>query len=256
MKAFLKGLAIAATAACLTITAPAMAQEPDFSPEETKAIEEIVRNYLVQNPEIMREVFAELERRQAAAQQMAQQEALSSAQAELFEGDDVILGNPTGDVTLVEFFDYNCGFCKRALDDVQALIDADPGLRVVLKDFPVLGPGSLEAARVGLAAKNQFTNEQAAEFHVRLMASRGQINGERAAALATEMGADADKLQADVNSDEVRDVIARNVELGDRLGLTGTPAWVVGDRVISGAVGAERLGASIENVRRCGTTSC
>jgi protein-disulfide isomerase len=257
MNAYLKGLAVAAATAWLALSPPvAIAQEPRFSSEETAAIEEIVRNYLIQNPEIMREVFAELERRQQAAQQLAQEEALRDAQDALFAADDVVLGNPEGDVTLVEFFDYNCGFCKRALDDVQQLIEADPNLRVVVKDFPVLGPGSLEAARIGLAAKQQFTPEQNETFHVRLMQSRGQINGERATALAVELGADRAKLEADVNSDAVRDIIAENVDLGDKLGLTGTPAWVIGDRVISGAIGTERLAASIANVRKCGTATC
>jgi protein-disulfide isomerase len=139
---------------------------------------------------------------------------------------------------------------------VQRLLDSDPNLRVVVKDFPVLGPGSLEAARIGLAAKKQFNAEQNEAFHVRLMQSRGQVNGERATALAVELGADPVKLQADVNSDAVRDIIAENVDLADRLGLTGTPAWVIGDRVISGAVGTERLAASVANVRQCGSATC
>lgn len=257
MNAHFKRLVFAAGAAWLALSAPlAVAQETRFTGEETRAIETIVRNYLLENPEIMRDVFAELERRQEAAQQLAREEALRDSQQALFAGDDVVLGNPNGDVTLVEFFDFNCGFCKRALEDVEKLIEADPNLRVVVKDFPVLGPGSLEAARFGLAAKNQFTPEQNAEFHMRLMKTRGQINGERAAALAVEMGADPARLQRDVNSDEVRDIIAENVDLGDRLGLTGTPAWVIGDRVISGAIGAERLGASIANVRNCGSATC
>jgi protein-disulfide isomerase len=257
MHTYLKGLAIAAGSAWLALSAPvAIAQQSSFTSEETTAIEEIVRNYLIENPEIMREVFAELERRQEAAQQLAREEALRDAQDALFAADDVVLGNPEGDVTLVEFFDFNCGFCKRALDDVQRLIDSDPNLRVVVKDFPVLGPGSLEAARIGLAAKKQFNAEQNEAFHVRLMQSRGQVNGERATALAIELGADPTKLQADVNSDAVRDIIAENLDLADRLGLTGTPAWVIGDRVISGAVGTERLAASVANVRQCGSATC
>lgn len=257
MNAHLKRVAISVGIAWLALSAPlAIAQDARFTGEEKQAIEEIVRSYLLENPELMRDVFAELERRQEAAQQLAREKALRDSQEALFAGDDIILGNPEGDVTLVEFFDFNCGFCKRALDDVQKLIADDPNLRVVVKDFPVLGPGSLEAARFALAAKNQFTPQQNAEFHVRLMQTRGQINGERAAALAVEMGADPAKLQTDVNSDAVRDIIAENVDLGDKLGLTGTPAWVIGDRVTSGAIGAERLAASIANVRKCGAATC
>lgn len=236
--------------------AGAAAQQERFSTEETRAIETIVREYLMNNPEIMRDVFAELERREQAAQAEARRRTLEDANALLFDADDVILGNPQGDVTLVEFFDYNCGFCKRALEDLHAMIEADPNLRVVLKDFPVLGPGSLEAARIALAAQKQLSPEDAGRFHVSLMETRGQVNGERATSLAREMGLDMARLEADANSPAVRETLATNYQLADDLGLTGTPAWVIGDQVVSGAVGRERLGAAVQNVRRCGTVVC
>lgn len=234
----------------------AAAQQERFSTEETRAIETIVRDYLMNNPEIMRDVFAELERREQAAQAEARRRTLEDANALLFDADDVILGNPQGDVTLVEFFDYNCGFCKRALEDLHAMIEADPNLRVVLKDFPVLGPGSLEAARIALAAQKQLSPEDAGRFHVSLMETRGQVNGERATSLAREMGLDMARLEADANGPAVRETLATNYQLADDLGLTGTPAWVIGDQVVSGAVGRERLGAAVQNVRRCGTVVC
>lgn len=257
MKSWFRGALAAAFVSVAALAAPAsVAQQSAFSEDQTRAIETIVRDYLLNNPEIMRDVFAELERREQAAQAQARQQTLETASALLFEGDDIILGNPEGDVAMVEFFDYNCGFCKRALDDIHAMVRADPNLKVILKDFPVLGPGSLEAARIALAAKNQLSPEQAGEFHVRLMETRGQVNGERATSLAREMGLDVARLEADANSDAVRSVLATNFQLADDLGLTGTPAWVIGDQVVSGAVGQERLGAAVMNVRRCGTVVC
>jgi protein-disulfide isomerase len=167
-----------------------------------------------------------------------------------------VAGDPSGDVTLVEFFDYNCGYCKRALADVRALMKNDPKLRVVLKDFPVLGPESVEASRVSLAVKNQFKGDKLFDFHVKLMETRGRINGERAIAVARELGVDTAKLQRDMESAEVKQAIQDNVVLGDKLGLSGTPAFVVGDEVISGAVGIEPLRKTVAGVRQCGRAVC
>lgn len=264
MPSFLAEIAAKAAAASLAVllavaplAAPAVAQDATFSEAERAAIGEVVREYLLENPELMREVFAELERRQVAEQEARQRAALTDSAELLFASpDDIVMGNPEGDVTLVEFFDYNCGFCKRALADVMEMIEKDPNLRVVLKDFPVLGQGSLEAARVGIAATEQMTPEQAARYHMDLLNSRGQIDGARARALAAEMGLDMARLEADVNAPRVREIITANVDLADRLGLTGTPAWVVGDGVIFGAVGEARLAEAVANARECGSISC
>lgn len=258
MHSVIKGAVAAGFLALAAVTGAsgASAQQERFSAEETQAIETIVRDYLLENPEIMRDVFAELERREQAAQEEARRNTLESSNDLLFDSDDIVLGNPEGDVTMVEFFDYNCGYCKRALEDLHAMIDVDPNLRIVLKDFPVLGPGSLEASRIALAAKKQLSPEQAGEFHIRLMETRGQVNGEGAMSLAREIGLDVARLETDANGEAVRATLAQNYQLADDLGLTGTPAWVIGDQVVSGAVGRERLGAAVQNVRRCGTVVC
>ena len=139
---------------------------------------------------------------------------------------------------------------------MRALIKNDPKLRVVLKDFPVLGPDSVEASRASLAVKRQLKGEKLFDYHVKLMETRGRINGERAIALAREMGVDIAKLQRDMESPEVKATIQENVVLGDRLGLSGTPAFVVGDEVISGAVGLEPLRKTVAGVRQCGSAVC
>ncbi|TVR09750.1 MAG: DsbA family protein [Salinarimonadaceae bacterium] len=240
----------------MTVLGGAAAQQQRFTAEETQAIESIVRDYLLSNPEIVHEMFAELERREQVAREDSRRRTLETSAALLYEADDIILGNPDGDVTLVEFFDYNCGYCKRALEDLHAMIADDPDLRVVLKDYPVLGPGSLEAARIVLAARNQLSPSQAAEFHIRLMETRGLVNAERATSFARDLGLDVARLEVDANSDDVREILVTNYQLADDLGLTGTPAWVIGDQVVSGAVGKDRLAAAVQNVRRCGSVVC
>ena len=199
----------------------------------------------------------ELERRQQEAQKSAQKGALDSERKTLlFSTRGNIVGNPNGDITLVEFFDYNCGYCKRALTDLRALMKSDPKLRVVLKDFPVLGPESVEASRVSLAVKQQIGGEKLFDYHTKLMETRGRVNGERALAVAKEMGLDMARVQKDMDHAEVRAALQENMELGDKLGLTGTPAFVIGDEVISGAVGVEPLRKVVASTRQCGKAAC
>jgi protein-disulfide isomerase len=228
-----------------------------FNEQQRQAIGDIVRDYLLNNPEILQEVMTELEKRQAEQQRVAQSSALKENRQTLLNAPhSIVAGNPKGDVTLIEFFDYNCGYCKKALADVRSLAKADPKLRLVMKDFPVLGPDSVEASQVALAVKNQLQGEKLFEYHVRVLESRGRVNGERAMAVAKEMGVDVARVQKDMQSPEVRAALQENVGLGDKLGLTGTPAFIVGDEIISGAVGMEPLKQVVASVRQCGKASC
>jgi protein-disulfide isomerase len=245
--------------AALIGVAPAALAQPaaPFTDQQKQAIGEVVKEYLLKNPEILQEVMAELEKRQAEQQRVAQASALKeSRQALVNSPHAIVAGNPQGDVTLVEFFDYNCGYCKRALADVRTLSKADPKLRVVLKDFPVLGPDSVEASRVSLAVKNQLQGEKLFDFHVRVMETRGRVNAERAIAVAKEMGVDIARLQKDMDAPEIRAALQANVGLGDKLGLSGTPAFIVGDEIVPGAVGVEPLKQLVASVRQCGKATC
>ena len=243
--------------ALLTLPAVALAQAPSFDDRQREAIEQIFKDYLLKNPELLRDAMVELERREQEAQKASQQSALKESRDKLVNSSrDMVAGNPGGDITLVEFFDYNCGYCKRALGDMRALMQGDPKLRVVLKDFPVLGPDSVEASRVALAVRQQLKPEKLFDYHVKLMESRGRVNGERAMAVAKEMGVDMTRLQKDIDGPEVKAAIQDNVVLGDKLGLTGTPAFVVGDEVISGAVGLEPMRKTVAGVRQCGKAVC
>ncbi len=235
---------------------PASAQTA-FTPPQREAIEGIIKDYLIRHPEVLQEAIGELEKRQAEAQRKAQQAALDETRAVLTTSvHGNVVGNPSGDVTLIEFFDYNCGYCKRALSDVRTLVKGDAKLKVILRDLPVLGPDSVEATRVALAAKQQLAGERLFEFHSRLLETRGKVGAERGLALAKEMGLDVARLQRDMTGPEVRAAMAENADLGEKLALTGTPAFIVGNEVISGAVGVEPLRQAIAMTRKCGNATC
>lgn len=253
----LRTFAAAAVSLALFAGAPAMAQAPAFTPEQRAAIEALVKDVLMKNPEIIQDALVELERRQQQAQVDAQKQVLVTERAAIFESPtSAVAGNPQGDVTLVEFFDYNCGFCKRSLVDVQELIKQDPKLRVVLKEFPVLGADSVEASRVAVAVKNQIKGDKYWAFHTALMGQRGRVNGQKALEVAREHGVNIDQARRDMEAPATREVIEQTVVLGDRLGLTGTPAFIIGDEIVFGAVGVEQLKTRIASVRKCGKTSC
>jgi protein-disulfide isomerase len=245
-----KRLIAPALAALFALAAPVMAQAPEASPAERQRIEAIVREYLLRNPEILQEALVELEKRQAQAEDRARAAAFAANRDALYRSpNQIVLGNPQGDITLVEFFDYNCGFCKRALPEMMELLRSDSRLRVVLKDFPVLGPGSIEAANVAVALKMQLAAPKYLEFHQKLLGGRGQANGARALEVAREVGADMARLQRDMQSPQVQQVLAENMRLAELLRINGTPTYVVGEEVVVGAVGLEKLRENLARAR-------
>jgi protein-disulfide isomerase len=250
---FATGAIVAALAAGLA-AAPLRAET---SVPQKAEIEKIVHDYLLANPEVIRDAIEELDRRQKVAEADSRQRAVAERADKLFNSvNQAVIGNPSGDVTLVEFFDYNCGYCKKALEDVAKLIDGDPKLRVVLKDFPVLGSGSTEAAEVATALRLQFKPEKFYEFHRKLLTTRGSVGKAQAIAIAKELGADTARLEKDSKSPEVRAAIKESMELADSLSLTGTPSWVLGKEVVVGAVGYQQLKSKIDSTRKCGKSVC
>ena len=162
-----------------------------------------------------------------------------------------MLGNPQGDVTFVEFFDYNCGYCKRALNDMVEIMGKDPKLKVVLKEFPVLGPGSVEAAQVAVAVRMQDkTGKKYLEFHQKLLGGRGQVDKAKALAAAKEIGLDMARLDKDLKSDEIGKTLEESMKLAEALGLNGTPSYVIGNDVVIGAVGQAQLSQKIQAARQ------
>lgn len=241
----LRALLVRTLAILLTASSVATAETLD-----RLEVEKIIREYILENPEIIEEALIELENRSQRAQEEARAETIQAEQDALLRSDaDLVLGNPDGDVTLVEFFDFNCGYCKRAFPDVQALLAEDAQLRVVLKDFPILGPGSVEAAKVALAVKRLGGAASASDFHARLMDTQGQANAGRALALVEEMGLDRARVEIEMQSPEIEAVISSNLDLAQRLGLTGTPSFVIGDRIVVGAVGKEPLADAVRSAR-------
>lgn len=247
-------LAALALACTLSAPLPAAAQ---FTDAQKAEIGQIMREQLLKNPQMLREALVELQRREKEDEEQARKRVVSEKADKLFNSKyQAVLGNPNGKVTIVEFFDYNCGYCKRALDDMAKLIKSDPDLRVVLKDFPVLGPGSVEAAQVAQAVKNQLKGDKFWDFHAKLLTTRGQIGKAQAMAVAKELGVDMAKLDKDLASPEPRAGIEETMLLADSLGLTGTPSYVVGPDVVVGAVGHAELSGKLANVRKCGATAC
>ncbi|HTN95621.1 MAG TPA: DsbA family protein [Nordella sp.] len=226
------------------------AQAAEFNDVQKKELGDIIRQYLLDNPEVVRDAMQELERKQQVAEDSARTDSLKSMAPEIFHGkDDLIGGNPKGKVTMVEFFDYNCGYCKRAFPDVMKMIDADKDLKLVMKEFPILGPGSVYAARAALASRKQGKYW---EFHMAMMAHEGRIDEAVADQIAQATGLDVKKLKADMEADEVSQVINRNMQLADTLKIQGTPAFIIDETVIPGAVGYEALAAVVKQIRDSG----
>src|SRR3954454_22013133 len=220
-------------------------------------IEKIVRDYLVNHPEVLQEAIAALEKKQAAEEAEKHEVAVKDNAEALFNSPrQVTVGNLQGDVTFVEFFDYNCGYCKKAMADMFDLMKADPKLKVVLKEFPVLGPGSVEAAQVAVAVRMQDpTGKKYLDFHQKLLNGRGQVDKARAMAAAKDAGVDIAKLEKDLTSPEIRATLEENFKLAEAMGMNGTPSYVIGKQVVVGAVGVDTLREKI-GVARCGKATC
>lgn len=227
-----------------------------FPPDQKKAIEQIIKDYLIAHPEVIEEALVALERRKAEEAASAQKAIISEKSGVLFNSTrQVVLGNPKGDVTVVEFFDYNCGYCKRALSDMMNIINEDKNVRFVLKEFPVLGQSSVEAAQVAVAV-NRIAPARYMDFHQRLLLGRGEANKARAIEAAVAAGVDKAKLEAALSDKEVGATLEEVYALANGLGLTGTPSYVVGQSVVPGAIGLDRLKQKIAEARNCGSTSC
>ena len=247
----------AAFAAMLAVAAPQASRADELSAGQRGEVERIVREYLVAHPEVIQEAMTELEKRQSTADAEKHKAAVKQYSEALFTSPrQVVLGNPSGNVTFVEFFDYNCGYCKRAMDDMLTLLKDDPKLKVVLKEFPVLGPGSVEAAQVAVAVHMQDkTGKKYLEFHQKLLGGRGQADKAHALAVAKDIGLDMGRLDKDLASPEVKATLQENFKLAEALGLNGTPSYVIGEDVVVGAVGLDALREKVNN-SRCGKPNC
>lgn len=242
-------LAVAAvlTATASLAVAPAVAAEA-LSTAQKKEIEALVRDYLVNNPEVIVEAMESLQAKKEQADSDRKVAAIQEYRSALVaSAEDPVLGNPKGDVTLVEFFDYQCGYCKRVYSPMMDAVKADGKTRLVMKELPILGPASVLAARHSLAAKMQGKYEA---FHDAMMTQQGPVTEESIMAAAKAAGLDTKKLAADAKKPEIEHQLKANMELAGALGLRGTPAFVIGNRFIPGAVGADVLKQAITEARK------
>lgn len=225
-------------------------QMPAMSTEQRGAIEEVVRDYLLTNPEIIVEAIRIFREREQLTQASRAKQALSAHKDMLMHAKgSPEAGNPKGDVTVVEFFDYQCGYCKRMFPLLSQLLDKDKNLRWVFKEFPILGPDSMTASQAALAAWN-LDQSKYLDFHAALMAASGALPEDRVLKIAQSVGYDAAKLREAMKSEAVTGEIARNHQLAETLNIRGTPAFIVGDELVPGAVDLDTLRQLIRKARK------
>ena len=228
----------------LSLALPLQAAAQDISEDRVR---ELVLETIRENPEIVMEAVAILEARQAEAQAASQAEVLSRERDTLERDPNApVLGNPEGDVTVVEFFDYNCPYCRRAKPEIEALLAADPDVRLVYREWPILGEGSVFATRAALAAREQGLYE---DFHWALMGMSGRAEESSVLRIAEDIGLDIAQLRRDMEAPEIDAHIETSMRLAQALGITGTPSFVVGNALVPGVVDAEQLQTLVTDAR-------
>ena len=231
----------------LLLAVPLAAPAQDLSDARVKAL---ALEAILENPEVVMEAIAILQERQAAEEEAAAVAALEGSR-DLLERDPnaPVIGNPEGSVTVVEFFDYNCGFCRRAAPEMAALLEADDDVRVVLREWPILGEGSVFAARAALAAREQDRYEA---MHDAMLGAGGRLDEASVMAIAEEQGLDLDRLRADMKAPAVQAHLDATMELAQALGFSGTPSFVIGGERVPGLVDAEAMGELVAAARSDG----
>lgn len=227
-----------------------------FSPDQKKAIEEVIKDYLLNNPDLLIEMQQVLESRMEKMQSEKLAKIIGEQSKEIFrDPSSAIAGNDKGDIPVVEFFDYNCGYCKRSFGDMVKLVEADKNIRVVFKELPILSKGSEEASRVALAARMQGKYW---EVHRGIFESKAPANEANALKVAEKAGLDMAKLKKDMDSPEVKGELAKSKELAAKMGINGTPHFLVGDRSIPGAPEnlLEQIKKNVADLRKDGCKVC
>jgi protein-disulfide isomerase len=229
------------------------AQVAEIDPDK---LDGLIDDYLMSDPTILDRMSNKLAAVKRVAAREAQRNLIAANYAAIYDdAGNVILGNPQGDVTLVEMFDYNCGYCRQALPDLATLMAEDPNLKVILKEFPILSEGSVEAAKVAvLVSEDVGLNYW--DFHQKLFSTRGQVGVDAALDAAEEIGGNRVALMIDMNGKAAADALQKSYNLATALDVSGTPTYILGDELIPGAVGIDQLRNKIANIRECGSTVC
>ncbi len=239
---------LASSAMIAAIELGAKSAQAAANPAASKeSFESIVREYIINHPEVIEEALRLGEiRRDAQEKERARQSILAAREELLSDPATPVAGNPTGTVSVVEFFDYSCPHCKRVAGSVRALVQGNASVRLIYKEFPILGPQSVLAARAALAAHAQG---RYVAFHEGLMAAPGPPTLESILGIAAKMGLDGARLKMDMESPAIRDAIKRNLQLADKLGIQGTPTFVAGKELVPGELGYHDLEALVERAR-------
>lgn len=237
--------------AALLVAAPLGAEEPaspsPIDPAQEQAIRQLIREYLLANPEVLIESLQVYRERQQQIQEQKLRQTLVDLRESLVNDPDApVIGNPDGDVSLVEFFDYRCPYCIRVAPAVREVVESDGNIRLVMKEFPILGPESVTAARMALASVNQGKYE---ELHFALMTVSGTLTEDMAFKVAKNIGLDVDRLRRDMRSPDIDGMLARNFALAQSLQINGTPGFVIGDEVVRGAIDRAALHRLVANAR-------
>lgn len=220
-------------------------------------VNKLIEDYLLSDPTILQRMNDKLADDKKLAERKAMKDQIAAHAGEIYQSaDNIVLGNPKGDVTLVEMFDYNCTYCRQALPDMAALLADDPNLRVILKQFPILTSGSVDAARVGvLVSENPKIDYW--QFHQKLFSLRaGEVGADQALQVAEQLGGNRVEMMLDMNGKAATDAIQHSYDLAKALNIGGTPTYILGDELIPGALPLEQLRIKIANLRACGSTEC
>src|SRR5438552_1810834 len=241
---FLAALLAAVVAALI----PPASLAADFTPDQRKAIESIIHDYLTKNPDVLLEALQAAEDKMKGDAKDKAAQALSTRRREIFEDPDTpVAGNPNGDVSLVEFFDYRCPYCKQVEPSLEALLGEDRQLRLVYKEFPVLGPESVTASKAALAARKQGKYDA---FHRAMMTIKGQINDTAVYKTAESVGVDVDRLKRDMAAPEIARALKANTELADALDIRGSSGLIAGNEIVPGAIDLASLKQLIATARK------
>ena len=246
------------TVSAIALTASFAAIQPAaaLDDQQKKEIGEFIKEYLVEHPEVLLDAQAALEKKQDEARLTQSAQVITQNKDAIFNSkDDVAIGNPKGSITVVEFFDYNCTYCRHALGDMDTLLKQDKDVRFVLKEFPILGADSVAASRVSDAFR-KLAPEKYAEFHHTLLSSDGRASEDSAIEVAASLGVNEAAIRAEMAKSSNNAMIKATYQLATDLNVTGTPAYVIGNETISGAIGLEAIQQKITNVRSCGKTAC
>ncbi|RVV99838.1 DsbA family protein [Mesobaculum littorinae] len=244
----LRGLACAATLALAA--APALADLAQMTDEERANFREEVRAYLMENPEVLMEAISVLDQRQAEAQSAGDADLISDLSDDIYDdGHSWVGGNPDGDVTIVEFLDYRCGYCRRAHPEVDELVEADGNIRLIVKEFPILGEQSLLGSQFAISVLQTEGDAAYKAVNDALMTMRGNITDESLRDLAEEQELDVEAVMAGMESDDVRRIITENHELAQKLRINGTPSFVFGDQMVRGYVPLDAMQDIVEEMR-------